>query len=73
MHRLQVRSEHPALSVDADQQVVDLDHRLISFTRTARSGEQILVLINVSDDTVQVDLPSSGLELISNRHTQQFF
>jgi glucosylglycerate phosphorylase len=67
MHRLQVRAEHPALSVEAAQQVIDLDHRLISFTRTARTGEQILVLINVSDDTVQVDLPSSGLELISNR------
>lgn len=64
--RLSIRSEHPALSVNAEQQVVELDHRLISFTRIAPSGEQILVLINVSDKTVQVDLQSSGLELISN-------
>ena len=55
---LAVRIDQPAFHPEADQQVVDLGNpALIAFRRTSLDGRQtILVLANVSGQTVSVDL-----------------
>lgn len=70
IRRLQIRSTHPALGVASDQKVIFLDHRLISFIRHSTNLDQeesILVLINVSDEVINVSLEKPGVDLLTNQ------
>lgn len=73
LRRLRLRREHPALSVDAQQEVLTLDPRLVSFVRQSvgqHPQEKILVLVNVSDDNVKVGIPSAGWDLLADEKVE---
>ena len=59
---LAVRTTQPAFHPDADQKVLDADHRsMIAFERMSLDGQQrILVLTNFGDQPVTVDLGKLG-------------
>lgn len=55
LNRIDRRKQETAFHPNADQEVLVLDERLFSIVRTNRTtGEKILVLINVSEETVRV-------------------
>jgi sucrose phosphorylase len=59
---LAVRTAQPAFHPDADQTVIQTDHKsIIAFVRTSLDGKQkILALANVGDSSVKVDLSAAG-------------
>lgn len=67
LNMLNIRSKETAFSPKAKQSVVFLDERIFSIFRfNERTREKILVLINVSDDTIYVNTHVSGIDLFSN-------
>ncbi|XID90259.1 sugar phosphorylase [Paenibacillaceae bacterium WGS1546] len=65
---IRIRRAHDAFSPQASQEVLSLNERVFSIVRkNARSGEEILVLVNVSDESVDLRLPFSGIDLIRDR------
>lgn len=65
IERIALRKMQKAFSPQALQQVKFLDDRAFSVLRThEESGEQVLVLINVSSDKVQLNTGFAGRELI---------
>ena len=62
---LQLRKEHNAFSPSSGQDVLDIDKRVFSIIRESKD-EKILVLINVSNEVVQLETAFSGKDLISN-------
>ena len=71
--RLRLRMEHPALRVDATQEVLNLDPRLVSFIRRSvcqTDPEKILVLVNVSDDFVDVEIAFAGWDFLAGERVE---
>lgn len=61
---IEIRKGQEAFSPDAAQEILFLDDRIFSSLRTSESGQKILVLVNVSDETVCVDTKAEGRDLI---------
>ncbi len=71
--RLQLRMAHAALGVDATQEVLSLDPRLVSFIRQSvdqKAPEKMLVLVNVSNDFVEVGMPFAGWDLLAGERVE---
>lgn len=61
---LQIRVEQPAFHPNASQRVIDLPgDGILGFVRTATTGEQVVVLANLSDNCRNLDTPALGTDL----------
>ncbi|WP_406944914.1 alpha-amylase family glycosyl hydrolase [Halobacillus sp. SY10] len=59
------RQQESAFSPYAEQQVVDVDPRAFALTRlNERTGEKVFFAVNTSRETVEVDLPYAGVNLV---------
>lgn len=58
---LAVRREQPAFHPNAGQEVLMLDDRLFSIKRIAKNGEHIVVLINITNEEIEISSSSSQL------------
>ncbi|SEO12562.1 alpha-amylase family glycosyl hydrolase [Paenibacillus sp. OV219] len=65
---IRTRRAQSAFAPQAAQQVVYLDDRIFSIRRTnEETGQQILVLVNVSSEEVSVDTGIQGMDLITGQ------
>ncbi|PZE22848.1 sugar phosphorylase [Paenibacillus xerothermodurans] len=64
---IRLRRRQSAFSPQAEQQILFLDDRIFAVHRTNKeTAEEIIVLVNVSDETVQLATSYSGTDLIGN-------
>lgn len=69
---IQLRRKQKAFSPEAKQDVIYFDDRVFSIIRTHEAtGDQILVLVNVADDTVTLETGCTGEDLISTEQVNQ--
>ena len=61
---LKLRRQQSAFHPNAAQEILDLDERVFCVKRSS-ADETILSLINVSDERVELQLPSTGIDLIA--------
>ncbi|TFE29510.1 sugar phosphorylase [Cohnella luojiensis] len=67
---IKIRRRQKAFNPQALEQVMFLDERVFSILRkNEQSGDEVLVLVNVSDETVTLLLPFTGMDLIGEQHT----
>jgi glucosylglycerate phosphorylase len=65
---IKLRRKENAFSPQAKQEVLFLDNRVFSILRrNVTTGEQILVLVNVSDEKVSLLMEYSGFDIISKK------
>jgi glucosylglycerate phosphorylase len=65
---IKLRRKESAFSPQAKQEVLFLDNRVFSILRrNVTTGEQILVLVNVSDEKVSLLMEYSGFDIISKK------
>jgi glucosylglycerate phosphorylase len=65
---IKLRRKESAFSPQAKQEVLFLDNRVFSIRRrNETTGEQILVLVNVSDEKVTLSMEYSGFDIISKK------
>jgi sucrose phosphorylase len=65
--RIKLRRDQKAFSPNSKQEVLFLDDRVFSIKRTnAETGDEIVVLVNVSNDTVKLETGYSGLDIIGS-------
>ncbi|MCC5890196.1 MAG: alpha-amylase [Alkalibacterium sp.] len=63
-----VRKSTSAFSPYAEQQVIESDNRVFSLIRENKdTGEKVYFAVNVSTESVEVDLPFDGVELQSQK------
>lgn len=63
---IKIRRKQKAFHPNAKQDVVKLSDKIISFTRhNEKTGDRVLVLINVSKDGVSLDTDYTGQDIIS--------
>ncbi|MGG3470418.1 sugar phosphorylase [Neobacillus pocheonensis] len=66
-NRIKLRRSQKAFSPNAKQEVLFLDDRVFSIKRTnAETGDEMVVLVNVSNDTVNLNTEFSGLDIIGS-------
>jgi sucrose phosphorylase len=58
---LEIRRAEPTFHPNAKQTVFRFDDRLFTLIRTSENGDQLFVMINVSNETVRVRMPLSKL------------
>ncbi len=72
LRRLGIRAGHAAFSQEAAKQILRLDKRVFALLRTAKEGERIMVLINVSEEEVGLSLEDvRGVDLLSGSTVEQ--
>lgn len=68
---IEVRKSSSAFSPYANQQVIETDKRVFSLIRENReTSERVYFAVNVSDETVEVDLPFNGVEMQSDKKVE---
>ena len=67
---LKIRKQEEAFSPNSPQQVLKLDERVFALIRGTQEN-QILVLINVSDDVVKLETGMAGSGLLSEKQMNQ--
>ena len=67
---LKIRKQEEAFSPNSPQQVLKLDERVVALIRGTQEN-QILVLINVSDDVVKLETGMAGSGLLSEKQMNQ--
>ncbi|MGG1678206.1 sugar phosphorylase [Neobacillus sp. NRS-1170] len=66
-NRIKLRRGQKAFSPNAKQEVLFLDDRVFSIKRTnAETGDEMVVLVNVSNDIVDLNTEFSGLDIIGS-------
>lgn len=66
-NRIKLRRGQKAFSPNAKQEVLFLDDRVFSTKRTnTKTGDEMLVLVNVSNDIVNLETGYSGLDIIGS-------
>ncbi|MFC5452813.1 alpha-amylase family glycosyl hydrolase [Paenibacillus aestuarii] len=56
---IEARSAEPCFHPNASQRVLKCDDRLFTLVRTSSQGEEVLVVVNITNDLIQVPLQTS--------------
>jgi sucrose phosphorylase len=71
---LLLRKRQPAFSPSAEQKILHLDPRAICFLRRdKKSGQQILVVINVSNEQIALAYAAKGVDLFADGREEDIF